>query len=27
MEVDRKPMKSLSDVADALANIPKGQER
>ena len=26
MEVDRKPMKSVSDVADALANIPKGQD-
>ena len=25
MEVDRKPMKSLSDVADALANIPRDQ--
>jgi len=26
MEVDRKPMKSLSEVADALRDVPKGQD-
>ena len=26
MEVDRKPMKSASDVAQALSSVPKGQD-